>query len=59
MSTQIEGAPTDVLEIVPIGGKVGAKVKGIRLSGQLGETEIASIKTALAEQSVGHPHKRS
>jgi taurine dioxygenase len=52
MSTQIESAPTGALEIVPIGGKVGAEVQGIRLSGQLGETEIASIRQALAEYKV-------
>ncbi|MEK4510200.1 TauD/TfdA dioxygenase family protein [Paenibacillus sp. FSL K6-2524] len=42
----------ELLEIVPIGGRVGAEVRGVRLSGELDAPTLDSIREALLKHKV-------
>ncbi|MEJ9218277.1 TauD/TfdA family dioxygenase [Paenibacillus glucanolyticus] len=43
---------TDTLEVRPIGGRVGAEVKGITLGGDLDQAAVQSIRAALLKHKV-------
>lgn len=51
--TQAVAAPTDVtLGLTPVAGRIGAEVRGIRLSGQLDDATVAAIEAALIQHKV-------
>lgn len=45
-------APVDALEIVPVAGRIGAEVRGVRLSGQMPAAQFAALQRALLEYRV-------
>jgi taurine dioxygenase len=44
--------PTGPLEILPVGGRIGAEVRGVALSGDLDDDAIAAIRAALIRHKV-------
>jgi alpha-ketoglutarate-dependent sulfate ester dioxygenase len=40
------------LEILPLAGRIGAQINGLRLSGDLSDAAVAAIETALAKHKV-------
>lgn len=40
------------LDVVPVGGRIGAEIRGVRLGGDLDDVTIAAIRAALVEHKV-------
>lgn len=44
--------PSSPLDIVPVGGRIGAEIRGVRLSGELDASTVAAIEAALVRHKV-------
>ena len=41
-----------LLDIVPVAGRIGAEIRGVKLSGELDQVSIAAIRAALVRHKV-------
>lgn len=44
--------PNSPLDIAPVGGRIGAEVRGLKLSNKLSETDVKAVRAALARHKV-------
>lgn len=44
--------PDGILDVLPVGGRIGAEVRGVRLSAALDDTTLAAVRAALVRHKV-------